>query len=183
MENSLVEALHRSGYRDRKAPIFIQSFEVANLQALRQMTDLPLIQLINEVDKPYDFVISNDPRTYADLITEAGLKQIAGYADGIGPSKNLVIPRNASEYLTVPTRLVEWAHAAKLAVHPWTFRPENAFLPADYRSSAADGKPVAKETGDAIAEIRHFIESGIDGFFTDWSAAGKTAVQTVLQKR
>lgn len=31
IEGPLVEALHRRGYRDASSPIFIQSFEVANL--------------------------------------------------------------------------------------------------------------------------------------------------------
>jgi glycerophosphoryl diester phosphodiesterase len=55
------------------APVFIQSLEVGNLKQLHTMTQHPLIQLINEGGKPYDFVVSNDPRTYADLVTPAGL--------------------------------------------------------------------------------------------------------------
>jgi len=177
LEKSLVEALHRNGYQDRNAAIFIQSFEVANLQVLREMTKLRLIQLIESKGKPYDFVISNDSRTYSDLVTRMGLQEIASYADGVGPNKALVIPRNASGRLEAPTRLVEWAHDAKLAVHPWTFRPENEFLPTEYQRAAANGQIIAHETGDYIAEIHRFLDVGVDGFFTDLASAGKEAIQ------
>ena len=60
------------------------------------MIKVPLVQLVSDAGKPYDFVVSGDPRTYADLATPAGLTEIAKYADGIGANKNLIIPRNAT---------------------------------------------------------------------------------------
>ncbi len=182
MERTLVEALHRNGYRERDAAVYIQSFEVANLKELRGMTKLRLVQLINDKDRPFDFVLANDRRTYADLVTAAGLEEIARYADAIGPNKALVIPRDAAGKLAAPTRLVEWAHRAGLAVHPWTFRPENEFLPVEYKRAAGGAKPVAREMGDGAAEIRRFLETGIDGFFTDLPAAGVAAVGSAPAK-
>ncbi len=133
LEEPLVATLRANGYRGPKAKVFIQSFEVGNLKRLNRMTDVPLVQLIDEVGKPYDFVVSGDPRTYADLIKPAGLAEIAGYADGLGPSKNLIVPRDAQNRLRQPTTLVRDAHKAGLVVHPWTFRRENNFLPEDFR--------------------------------------------------
>jgi len=183
MERSLVDILHQAGYRERSAPVFIQSFEVANLKELRTLTKLRLVQLINDKDRPFDFVLANDKRTYADLVTEAGLREIARYADAVGPNKALVIPRGADGNLAaVPTRLVEWAHRAGLAVHPWTFRPENEFLPPELKRAAAGARPVASEPGDGAAEIRRFLDAGIDGFFTDLPAAGAAAVRTAPAK-
>ena len=89
-----------------------------------------------------------DPRTYADLATPAGLAEIATYASGIGANKNLMIPRIADGFLGTPTTLVRDAHANGLIVHGWTFRAENAFLPADFRSST---DPAA--FGDLAGEI------------------------------
>lgn len=178
LEPRLVDALHSSGYRDSSAPIFIQSFEAASLKRLRNMTGLRLVQLIDDKGGPFDFVLANDPRTYANLAAAAGLEEIATYADGIGPDKSLVIPRDGGGSLAAPTRLVEWAHRAGLVVHPWTFRPENQFLPAQFRRAAAGGPPIGRERGDAAAEIRRFLETGIDGFFTDLPEAGVAALRS-----
>lgn len=159
MEEPLVKTLHDNGYRGANAPVFIQSFEVGNLQDLRKMTDLPLIQLLNDVGKPYDFVLKRDPRTYADLIKPDALKMIAEYAQGIGPNKNMIVPRDRMGALQAPTRLLEDARRAGLKVHIWTLRNEDYFLPKDFK-------------GDPKAEYRLFYKLGVDGVFTDFPAEG-----------
>jgi glycerophosphoryl diester phosphodiesterase len=167
LEEPLVATLRANGYRGPNAKVFIQSFEVGNLKRLDRMTDVPLVQLIDEVGKPYDFVVSGDPRTYADLIKPAGLAEIAGYADGIGPSKNLIVPRDAQNRLTHPTTLVRDAHEAGLVVHPWTFRRENNFLPEDFREGNPASPVYLQATGDFPAELRLFYKLGVDGVFSD----------------
>jgi glycerophosphoryl diester phosphodiesterase len=167
LEESLVEALEANGYRGRNAPVFIQSFEVGNLQRLNQMTDVQLVQLIDATGKPYDFVVSGDQRTYADLVTPAGLAEIATYADGIGPNKSLIVPRDAQNRLMSPTTLVRDAHRAGLLVHPWTFRRENTFLPEDFRQGNPASPVYLQATGDFPAELRMFYTLGVDGLFSD----------------
>jgi glycerophosphoryl diester phosphodiesterase len=167
LEEPLVKALRANGYRGRNAPVFIQSFEVGNLQRLNRMTNVQLVQLIDATGKPYDFVVSGDPRTYADLVTPAGLAEIATYADGIGPNKNLIVPRDAQNRLMSPTTLVRDAHRAGLLVHPWTFRRENTFLPEDFRQGNPASPFYLQATGDFPAELRLFYELGVDGLFSD----------------
>ncbi|MGQ0835769.1 MAG: glycerophosphodiester phosphodiesterase [Gammaproteobacteria bacterium] len=162
MEEPLLKTLERHGYRGSKAPVFIQSFEVSNLRELSRKTKLPLVQLIDASGAPYDLRARGDTRTYADLVTPAGLAEIATYADGIGANKNLIIPRNADGTLAAPSALVANAHAAGLIVHGWTFRAENTFLPKNFQSSA---DPAG--IGDLAAEVITFLEVGMDGFFTD----------------
>ena len=179
MERRLVDLLHANGYRGKKAPVFIQSFEVANLKEIRSMTDLPIVQLLSANGRPEDFRLSGDSRTYADIASAAGLLEIATYADGIGPSKDMVIPRDSSNNLGTPTALVRNAHAAKLLVHPYTFRPENPFLPANLRL----GDPTSpSQRGDMAAELRAFLQAGIDGFFTDDPAIGRAVVDALPKK-
>ena len=178
MEASLVETLARFGYAGRSAPVWLQSFEVGNLIALSRMTELGRVQLIEESGAPYDFVLAGDARTYADLLSPAGLAGIAGYAHAIGPSKNLIIPRRPDDTLGAPTALVGEAHAHGLALHPWTFRAENRFLPRELRRGAAPADP-----GDLVAEIVTFLSAGIDGFFTDQPDLGVAARAAFLAAR
>jgi glycerophosphoryl diester phosphodiesterase len=151
IEENLVEILQKNNCNK----VFIQSFEVANLKKLARMTDLPLIQLINESSRPYDFVLSQDSRTYRDLIASKRLTEITSYALGIGVHKNLLVPKDSNNYLLSPTTLVEDAHAKNLLVHAWTFRNENVFLSANFQDNPA-------------GEYRYFYRLGIDGVFSDF---------------
>ena len=160
----LLAALARAGWTQADSPVFIQSFEVGNLQALRSQTRVRLIQLI-------DAKTSADGARYDAMVTPAGLKAIAAYADGIGPNRDRIIPRDAAGSLLAPTALVADAHAAGLQVHPWTFRPENYFLAAAFRKGSAP-----QDRGDAAGEIRAYLETGIDGVFTDLPAAAVEAM-------
>src|SRR5207237_1306660 len=110
-----------------------------------------------------------------NLRAPAGLEEIAGYAQAIGPNKSLVIPRRADGSLGAPSALIADAHGAGLAVHPWTFRAENAFLPAPLRRGA---QPTAR--GDLAAEIVAYLRCGIDGFFTDQPDLGVAARDAFL---
>ncbi len=129
------------------------------------------MQLVAASGAPFDLVAAGDPRTYADLITPAGLADIAEYADGLGPDKNQVIPRNADQSLGTPTALVDNAHAAGLVVHPYTFRNENTFLPANLRKGTNPA-----DYGDALAEYEAFLATGIDGLFSDNADTARLAV-------
>ncbi|HEY0451590.1 glycerophosphodiester phosphodiesterase [Actinophytocola sp.] len=162
LEPKLVSMLDKNGLNRRGAKVFVQSFEVSNLKALDPQLNVPLVQLTSATGAPFDFVDTGDPRTYADITSAAGLREVATYADGLGPDKNQIIPRDAAGFLLSPTSLVRDAHRAGLTVHPYTFRAENSFLPADFRSSA-----IPAEYGDLFAEIATFRATGIDGLFTD----------------
>ncbi len=170
LEEPLMRSLRRYGYEGRRSAVFIQSFEVGNLKDLRRMTRLPLVQLINATGKPYDFVVSGDPRTYADLASAEGLREIAHYADGVGVNKDLIIPRQSDGTLGTPTQVVGDAHAAKLLVHIWTLRAENTFLPSNFRFGS---DPTV--LGDMAAEARAFLQAGVDGYFTDHPNIGVVA--------
>nr|WP_232837413.1 glycerophosphodiester phosphodiesterase [Lentzea terrae] len=162
LEPKLVDVLNRNGLNRRNAKVYVQSFEVSNLKELNRSLRVPLVQLVNASGAPYDFVVGGDKRTYADLVTPAGLREIRGYADGVGLHKDLIIPRDAAGFLKQPTTVVKDAHKVGLDVHSWTFRNENSFLPADFRSSA---DPAAY--GRAFEEYDVFYKTGIDGLFAD----------------
>ncbi|MDF2808491.1 MAG: glycerophosphoryl diester phosphodiesterase, partial [Cellulosimicrobium sp.] len=135
-------------------------------------TKVDLAQLVSSSGAPYDLVAAGDPRTYADLVTRTGLREVARYADGVGLEKNVMIPRRADGTLGAPTAVIRDAHRAGLEVHGWTFRAENQFLPVEYRSSA---DPAAY--GDLAGEVGVFLDAGMDGFFTDQPDLGVAAVR------
>jgi glycerophosphoryl diester phosphodiesterase len=187
LEAPLVRTLSRHGWNHGSAPVFIQSFEVANLRQLNRMTSVRLVQLIDANDVrldgsidsdnygPYDFKVTGDARTYADLVTPAGLAEIATYADGVGPWKRYIVGAagvdadgngaaddvngdgatdDADRTATAPTTLIADAHAAGLFVHAYTWRNEARFLLATYGD-------------DPVNEYVQFYCLGIDGVFSD----------------
>ena len=157
-EAPLLEALTRYGYTTRDAPMFIQSFEVGNLERLRGQTQVRLIQLMDAEGHPAD----RPDLSYRDMTSAEGLAAVAQYADGVGPAKDMVLARTPDGALGASTGLVARAHAAGLVVHPWTFRIESYFLP----SNLHEGED-PRAAGDLPAEMRAFIAEGIDGMFTD----------------
>jgi glycerophosphoryl diester phosphodiesterase len=195
LERTLVKTLDRAGLNHHRSPVFIQSFEQSNLKRLNKMTPVRLIQLIdaNDVnpdgtldftapfDRPYDWTASGRPellaRTFGYLTTNAGLDEVASYADGIGPWKPYVISTaavdingdghvgdengdglvNEGDRKVLPaTDLVQRAHARGLLVHPYTFRNEQRRLAFDYG-------------GNPVNEYLRFYEAGVDGLFSDFS--------------
>lgn len=177
LETPLVTQVRKAGLDKERAPIYIQSFELTNLIEMREKGDVEarLVFLTSASGAPYDLEAKDDPRTYADLTTTAGLKAISRSVDGLGPEKNQVIPRNADGTLGQPTRLVDDAHAAGLEVHPYMFRNENQFLPAELRNGADPA-----DYGKAVNEQVRFLETGIDGLFTDNPDTGVAAREEFL---
>ncbi len=167
-EGPLLASLSAAGYDGPDDAVFIQSFEIGNLVRLNERTDVRLIQLISDSGGPPDM-----PGTsYASLLTAEGLRRIATYADGIGPAKDLVIARTVDGSIGASTGLVARAHGVGLAVHPWTFRGENYFLPTNLRSGADP-----RDAGDLAAEVSAFVGEGVDGLFTDHPARAVAAMR------
>jgi glycerophosphoryl diester phosphodiesterase len=183
MEDRLLATLAEHSYT-RTAPVEIQSFEIANLeylhdrlggaQARQRHPNIRLLQLIDDADQqPYDVVAAGGKLDYGEMMKPAGLREIARYADAIGPSITAIIPLAADGRLGRPTALVHDAHAAGLELHPYTFRPENQFLSKDFHHG---NDPATYNEAGLIAEIRAYLDAGIDAFFTDDPAVGRKAL-------
>jgi glycerophosphoryl diester phosphodiesterase len=158
---AMLAMLAKYGYENADDPVFIQSFEVGNLKALRTATRLRLIQLVDAEGGPADL-----PGTsYADMLTVQGLSDIATYADGVGPSAALLIDAQG------PTALVGRAHDAGLQVHVWTLRMENSFLPTQFqRSDDPQGR------GDFTSYVQAIAATGVDGIFSDFPGQARAAL-------
>jgi glycerophosphoryl diester phosphodiesterase len=190
-ENQLAAQLHAAYGNTRNAPVFIQSFEVSNLQYLNGVTDIKLVQLIDADDvnadgsmslvppyeRPWDFVVNGDTRTFADLLTATGLGFISTYADGVGPWKPYLvrtvadgIDRNGDGVIDIRDRrvdgstgVIEAAHAAGLLIHTWTYRND------------ASGYGFT----DPAEEMAYYMRLGVDGVFTDFPDTGVAALALV----
>jgi glycerophosphoryl diester phosphodiesterase len=147
-EDALLAELERAG---PDVPVFIQSFEPWILHRLARRTSYPLVQLVD--------VTGSD---HAGLITPNGLREVATYAQVLGAHKSLLIPRQADDRLAGPSGLDRRAREAGLAVHAWTFRNENAFLPTEYRRGRH-----RHEFGDAFGEYAAFLRLDLAAVFTD----------------
>lgn len=174
MEDKVLATLDAHAYT-RGAPVEIQSFEVGNLKYLRGKLgkNHPNVRLLQLMDDAAEHPADEPSATYGKMMTPSGLKAIAAYADAIGPSTRSIIPLGKDGRLAPVTPLVRDAHAAGLEVHPYTFRPENHFLAADFRDGAGDA---ARNEAGSVAEIRAYLATGIDAFFTDDPALGRKAL-------
>jgi glycerophosphoryl diester phosphodiesterase len=201
LEAKLVRALERHGLDRKRSPVFIQSFEQFNLKKLNRMIPVRLVQLVdaNDVnpdgtldytapfDRPYDWTASGDPRllarTFGFFATDAGLREIRTYADGIGPWKRYIVSsaavdlngdgqvgdengdgatNEADRKALPPTDLIRRAHGHGLLIHTWTFRNEPHRLLSDY-------------AGNETTEYLQFFELGIDGVFSDFAGSAVAA--------
>ncbi|MFI6062793.1 glycerophosphodiester phosphodiesterase [Streptomyces sp. NPDC051286] len=163
LEEPLAKLLRRYNRHRTQSPLILQSFEPSSIQRLSKLVASPRVVLLSGAgSRPWDFVATGDPRTVDDLVTPAGLKWIASFAQGIGPTLDLIIPKDASGRLTTPTSLVQDAHEEGLILHPYTMRNENSFLPADFRRGT---DPNAY--GDAFGAFRTYFATGINGIFSD----------------
>ncbi|RKQ86046.1 glycerophosphoryl diester phosphodiesterase [Solirubrobacter pauli] len=167
LEEPLIRTLRRNGLDRPDSDVFVQSFEVSNLRRLARELRVPIVQLTSATGRPYDFTAAGDPRTYADLTTPGGLRWVARYADGIGPDKIQIVPRDAQNRMLAPTSLVNDAHRAGLLVHPYTFRPENTFLAAEHREGNPASPDFLRARGNEPAELKLFFKLGVDGVFAD----------------
>ena len=163
-EAAVMRLINRHHLNRPSAPLWIQSFELTNLVTLRTSYGYKAneVFLATNGGRPYDLQSRGDQRTYSDLLSTDSLPKLAAWINGIGPDKSLVIPRNLNGTLGTPTALVDQAHAAGLAVTPYTFRAENTFLPTDYRLGTNPA-----DFGRAIDEDVAFMRSGVDGLFCD----------------
>ncbi|MET7570478.1 glycerophosphodiester phosphodiesterase [Streptomyces sp. NPDC005492] len=171
MDKLLAKALRKHGKDRRNSPVLIQCFEPTGIQKISKLVDNNLAVLLSGTGtQPFDFIDLGDPRKVDDLITPKGLAEIATYAQGIGPTLDLIITKNADGSLNKETTLVADAHKAGLILHPYTMRNENPFLPLEYRKGTA-----VDAYGDAFGAFQRYFATGIDGVFTDNADTGLLA--------
>lgn len=199
LEERLLAILQAAGWNRADAPVFVQSFDPESLKRLRRLgLQTKAVQLIDgsELDfgsgtmryttpdtaRPFSWHAAGDRRTFAAMLTPAGLAEIRSYADGIGPWKLHLLPAagrdregravtalSAASSLP-PTSLLTDAHRAGLFVHAYTFRDEPQYLSRNFGD-------------DPYAEYEAYFRFGIDGVFTDFATTAVAARERWLATR
>ncbi|MBC7923510.1 MAG: glycerophosphodiester phosphodiesterase [Ferruginibacter sp.] len=195
--DKVLEALTKAGWNNKQAPVFVQSFEVANLQYIRRKSTVKLVQLFDayDVDKngnlvmeapngqPYDFVVAGDPRTYNDLATDQGLDFIKTYANGIGPWKPFIQPYTFTDAANDGAAddingdgQVNDADFTKLPATTLIRRAHQRGLVVHAYTFRNESRRLLSDyQNDPGAEYKNFYGLGIDGVFTDFPDAAVAA--------
>lgn len=130
-EQLLADVLKTNGLLAPGTPrVIIQSFDETTVKLLRDaLPTVPRVWLV-------------DPTAADRIDSEEEVREIAGWATGLGPNKMIVAAQ---------PEIVKWAHAAGLTVTPWTFRSSNTGKFASVRDEMAT----------------FLYEYGVDAVFTD----------------
>lgn len=167
MEQALVDTLRAADLNRAAAPVIIQSFWPQALVALKPLTPVRLMFLLNSVAPPEEILRANGIRAWSDVYSAEGLRRIATFADIVGPETELIFPRDAEGRSLPATRFIADAHAAGLLVHVWSVNAENPYLPLELRRGDPAGAGYDGQLGDAAAMVRALAAAGVDGLFTD----------------
>jgi glycerophosphoryl diester phosphodiesterase len=146
---AVLAELKRYGYTSKDSNVFVQTFEFDELKRVKEVVqpalgiELKLVQLMGD-DEEYQWMLSPE-----------GMRELARFADGIGPEKGMIISSDSERNRLLISSLVRDAHQAGLKVHPYTFRADQGQVPA-YASSF-----------EHMLELFLF-EANVDGLFTDF---------------
>ncbi|WP_147695102.1 glycerophosphodiester phosphodiesterase [Vogesella mureinivorans] len=199
LEKPLVALLQKYKLNRKDAPVFIQSFEAANLKQLRKLTANKLVYLLDandvrpdgtiDANTPYDHVVSGDKRTYADMLTPASLKEIKTFADGIGPWKPYLIswqamldPKTGKAADVDGDKVVDQRDMTMMEPSDVVKNAHKAGLLVHPYTFRNESKHLAANFQDSpLEEYRAYFELGVDGVFTDYTDTA-VAARRLLQK-
>lgn len=149
ISRAVISELKRYGYTSRASKVYLQTFSFDELKRVREHlfpelgVDLKLVQLMADTSE-YDW-----------MRAPGGMRELARYADGIGPEKGMIIDPESERGNLLLSPLVSEAQAAGLQVHPYTFRADEGHV------------PTYVESFEELLELFLF-EVGVDGVFTDF---------------
>ena len=165
VSKAVLETLKHYGYVDHDDNAIVQVFDPRGLKRIHDELqpelgmDLRLVQLMGETSWDMTFQPGTDgklePYSYDWMYQKGAMERIAGYADGVGPWKPMVIEDSSTKGNIKVTELVDKAHDAGLVVMPYTFRLDEGRIPA-----------WANDYDDMLRVF--FEEAGVDGIFTDY---------------
>ena len=154
---AVLKVLKKYGYSSKNDKIYLQCF---NPEELRRIHDelFPKLKMEVNLVQLLPKIIYHKKRDYTEYSPDslsATLKEIAEYADGIGPSKSMIVLDGSTREKLILSDMVKEAHKLGMVVHPYTFRLDHGKIPP-YAASFED-----------MLDLFYF-RIGIDGAFTDF---------------
>ncbi|HDZ08829.1 glycerophosphodiester phosphodiesterase [Pseudohongiella sp.] len=149
LSTAIIRELKRFGYTSKDSNVFVQTFEFDELKRVHEEVlpalgvELKLVQLMG------------DDEVYQWMLSAGGMRDLAQYADGVGPEKGMIISPESTRSGLIISSLVSDAHQAGMQVHPYTFRQDEGQIPA------------YADDFDHMLELFYF-EANVDGVFTDF---------------
>ena len=197
ISDKLLSELTEAGWNSASSPVYIQSFEVSNLQYIRTKSAVKIIQLLSCYDvalngdliftvpagefisdgKPYDWQLKGDARDYSFFRTEAGLDYVKTYANGIGPWKTFIISYKGTDAnndgiaddMNADTVIND---ADKEALPPTTLIADahkRGLLVHAYTFRNEGRRLLRNYNNNPILEYQAFYKLGLDGVFSDFA--------------
>jgi glycerophosphoryl diester phosphodiesterase len=201
--DKLLEELTKAGWNNHKAPVYVQSFEVSNLQYIRSKSTVKTIQLLSCYDvalngdliftvpdgefisegMPYDWYLKGDKRDFGFFKTTAGLDFVTTYATGISPWKPFIIPYKGidADNDGRPDDINNDGkvdHSDKMALSPTNLIAEahkRGLVVHTYTFRSESHRLLHDYNNDPILEYQAFYKLGIDGVFSDFTDAALKA--------
>ena len=164
ISTAVLKALKEYGYTDKSSRVYLQSFDTNELKRIKTdlmpklAMDIKLVQLMAETSwgETKEYVDGKAVDYNYDWMFKPGaMKEVATYADGVGPWKPMVVAPESTKDKLVFTSLVKDAHDAGMQVHPYTFRLDEGRIPA-YAENFED-----------LLDI-FYNKANVDGVFTDF---------------
>lgn len=171
----MLKVLKEYGYTSKNDKVYLQCFDTNELKRINSELmpamgmDLKLVQLMAETDwnetMVYDSKGKATPYNYDWMFKPGAMKEIAAYAEGIGPWKPMIVPEPGTLGKPTFTGMVKEAHAAGLKVHPYTFRQDEGQIPA-----------YAKDFTDLLNIFLY--QADVDGVFSDFPDKAVEVIKT-----
>lgn len=159
----------------RNPALIVESFEMTVLARLHDRGYRgKRVYLVERTGAPADRVAVHGASAapYSSDVSGAGLFALAGAnsrerVDGISVDAKMLASVSANSdgdgsWSPLGAELVDQSHAAGLAIYAWTLRPENRYLPTQFRVGDSESA-----YGRWYDSYRALMSTGVDGVFAD----------------
>ncbi|WP_445496299.1 glycerophosphodiester phosphodiesterase [Photorhabdus sp. SF281] len=178
ISTQVLTVLKEYGYTKKSDKIYLQCFDANELKRIKNELepklgiDLKLIQLIAYTN--WNETYEKHPNgkwvnySYDWMFKPGAMKEVAQYADGIGPDYHMIVAEDSTPTNIKLTGMVKDAHTNNMEVHPYTIR--------------VDALPKYATNSDQLFDII-YNQAGVDGVFTDFPDLGVKFLQKKHQHK
>lgn len=172
ISSKVLDVLKEYGYTGKADKVYLQCFDANELKRIKNELepqkgmDLRLIQLVAYTD--WNETYEQQPNgkwvnySYDWMFKPGAMKQVAQYADGIGPDYHMLVAAESTPNKIIFTNMVKDAHASNMMVHPYTIR--------------SDALPKYATDVNQLYDII-YNQAKVDGVFTDFPDKGVQFLQ------